>query len=65
MWLAVPERRRTPKPRHGECWKVEASAAGRPEIFVSPMLADSVEVGAVLVHEVIHAALPDAGHPPG
>jgi len=46
----------------GECWKVEASAAARPEIFVSPMLADSVDVGAVLVHELIHAAHPDAGH---
>ncbi len=46
----------------GECWKVEASAAARPEIFVSPMLADSVEVGSVLVHELIHAAHPDAGH---
>ena len=46
----------------GECWKVEPSAVGRPEIFVSPMLADSIEVGAVLVHELMHAAHPDAGH---
>jgi hypothetical protein len=46
----------------GECWKVDASAAGRPEILVSPMLADSVEVSAVLAPELIHAAHPDAGH---
>ena len=45
-----------------ECRKVEASAVARPEIFISPLHADSVGVGAVLVHELIHAAHPDAGH---
>ena len=39
-----------------ECRKVEASAVARPEIFISPLHADSVGVGAVLVHELIHAA---------
>lgn len=40
----------------GECWIPEASAAGVPEVFVVPRLADSLEVGAVLVHELIHAS---------
>jgi hypothetical protein len=48
--------------RIGECWRAECSQAGRPEIFISPVLADPIEVGHVLVHELIHAALPDAGH---
>ena len=50
--------------RIGECWRADCSAGRRPEIFISPTLADSVEVAAVLVHEMIHAALPDAGHGP-
>jgi SprT-like family protein len=48
--------------RIGECWRADCSHARRPEIFISPKLADSIEVGHVLVHELIHAALPDAGH---
>lgn len=46
----------------GQCWPAVVSQAGRPEIFISPTLADSIEVGHVLVHEMIHAALPKAGH---
>jgi hypothetical protein len=48
--------------RIGECWRASCSGAGRPEICISPTLADPVEVGHVLVHELIHAALPNAGH---
>jgi len=35
---------------------------GRPEVLLSPVIADPIEVVHVLVHELIHAALPDAGH---
>jgi hypothetical protein len=57
------ERARSARNRRiGECWRADCSGAGRPEIFISPTLADSIEVGHVLVHELIHAALPDAGH---
>jgi len=46
----------------GQCWKGEASADGRPQIFISPLLDDSVQVAAVVVHELIHAVHPDAKH---
>lgn len=36
------------------CWKKEASGAGVSEIFVTPTVADSLEVLASLVHELIH-----------
>lgn len=42
--------------RIGECWIPEASAANVPEILIHPGRADSVEVGAILVHELVHAA---------
>lgn len=40
----------------GECWSPAASADAATEVFVSPYLSDGVEVGAVLVHELCHAA---------
>lgn len=40
----------------GECWVPEASGAGVPELFIVPRLDDSLEVAAVLLHELIHAA---------
>lgn len=42
--------------RIGECWIPEASAANVPEILIHPGRADSVEVGSILVHELVHAA---------
>ncbi len=48
--------------RVGECWRGTLSADGTPHIFLSPLVAGADEVLAVLVHELIHAALPDAGH---
>ena len=49
--------------RIGECWDASASADGQRHIFISPLLVDPVEVGATLVHELAHAALPDGvGH---
>jgi hypothetical protein len=41
----------------GECWPAEASKNGIVEIFISPYLSDSIEVGATLVHELGHAAV--------
>lgn len=48
--------------RIGECWNGKASDDGIPQVFISPVLSDSVRVLDVLVHEVIHAIVPDAGH---
>ena len=46
----------------GECWSARCSGDSTVEIFVSPVLADPVEVLAVTVHELIHAIRPQAGH---
>ena len=49
--------------RIGECWDGSVSSSGHREIFISPVLYDPVEVAQVLVHELLHAALPDGvGH---
>jgi hypothetical protein len=42
--------------RIGECWHAQCSADGTREVFISPTLADPVEVAAVVVHELVHAA---------
>ena len=47
----------------GECWYDDSSADKTHEIFISPTIADSIEVGHVLVHELCHVAVgPKAGH---
>ena len=42
----------------GECWGREATASETAHVFVSPLVDDPVEVLAVLIHELSHAALP-------
>lgn len=39
----------------GVCYAPTASAAGMPEIFVSPTISDATEVLCVLMHELCHA----------
>lgn len=41
----------------GECFEGQACTDGRPQIFISPTLADSVKVLATLLHEMLHAAI--------
>lgn len=41
----------------GQCWVPEASADGVSEIILHPGLIDPVEVGATLLHELVHAAV--------
>lgn len=41
----------------GECWSSIASADDHFEIFISPKLGEASDVLAVLVHELIHAAV--------
>lgn len=38
----------------GQCWDASCSADGRFEIFISPRIADPVEVLEILTHELIH-----------
>ena len=49
--------------RIGEAWSHRCSDDGAHETFLSPVLADPVEVGAVLVHELVHHAVGvECGH---
>jgi hypothetical protein len=41
----------------GQCWDGSVSESGHVEIFISPVLDDSSEVAATLVHELAHAAV--------
>ncbi len=38
----------------GQCWARQCSASGHGEIFISPVLSESLEVLGVLLHEMIH-----------
>ncbi|WGJ13871.1 SprT-like domain-containing protein [Methylocapsa sp. D3K7] len=47
----------------GECWHASASDDGHHEIIIRADFADPAEVLGILVHELVHAALPpDAKH---
>ena len=47
----------------GQCWDQEASAGAVFEVFISPVVADSCEVLAILAHELVHATVGlKAGH---
>lgn len=48
--------------RIGECWHAKQSKDGCHQIFISPLLIAD-DMAHVLVHELLHAALPpDVGH---
>jgi hypothetical protein len=47
----------------GVCWSQRASTGGYIEIFISPVIESSSRVLDILIHELIHAILPDGeGH---
>lgn len=46
----------------GECWHADQSADGAPQIFIHPKVSNGVDVGAIVVHELVHAARPEAKH---
>ena len=46
----------------GQCWSASSSDDGHAEIFISPVENDTNDIAAILAHEMIHAALPEAGH---
>ena len=49
--------------RIGECWSHLASADKTTEIFICPSQSDPVQVLAILLHELIHAAVGlECGH---
>lgn len=49
--------------RIGECWSNRASADNTTEIFICPSQSEPVQVLAILLHELIHAAVGlECGH---
>lgn len=46
----------------GQCWSAVASEDDHAEIFISPVEDDRDTIAAILAHEMIHAAMPEAGH---
>lgn len=44
-------------PSIGECWDPEVSASGVTNMFISPILGDSIDILATLLHEMVHAAV--------
>jgi hypothetical protein len=46
----------------GQCWKAVETEDGVAQIIVTPLLVKPVEVLDTLVHESIHAVLPEAKH---
>jgi hypothetical protein len=48
--------------RIGEHWHPKASSDGVSQVFISPVLDKSDDALATLLHELIHACVPDDGH---
>lgn len=46
----------------GECWHPKNADDKAPQIFIHPGQRDSLEVAAIVAHELIHACRPDAKH---
>lgn len=47
----------------GQCWSQTQSRDNSTEIFISPTIDDPLEAGAILAHELVHAAIgTDKGH---
>lgn len=48
--------------RIGECWHRDASKDGLNQIFVTPLVDNSVEALGILIHEYVHASINLPGH---
>src|SRR6266702_3979850 len=47
----------------GQCFASSACQDGKPQIFISPRLAESIQVLGTLLHELVHAAVGcESGH---
>ena len=42
----------------GQCWSSKVTPDGANEIFISPLVEDSIEVAGIVLHEMLHAYLP-------
>jgi hypothetical protein len=49
--------------RLGECWHSKAAKDGSRHVFITPRIEEPLAVADVVIHELLHAALPDGtGH---
>lgn len=46
----------------GVCWNAKVTEDKKAQIYISPIIDDSLEVLGVLMHEIIHVLFPEAGH---
>lgn len=46
----------------GECWSGATAADNLPHIYISPVVSDSVEVAAIVAHELVHVVTSGDGH---
>lgn len=59
-WPSVDGLRRSAHFRNeAEMWSGSETTDGNPQIFISPVESDSLEVAGAVAHEMIHCALPD------
>ena len=56
-WPSKAATARSSKRRIGEAWSFKCSADNSHEIFLSPAMDDPIQVGATLVHELVHVAV--------
>jgi hypothetical protein len=48
----------------GQYWPASATSDNIPQIFISPEVDQAIQALDVLVHELVHACRPNAGHGP-
>jgi hypothetical protein len=48
--------------RIGEHWHPKSTSDNVSQVFISPVLGEALAALDVLVHELVHAIVPDAGH---
>lgn len=53
---------RSPRKAIGQYWPPQACEDAVPQVFVSPVLNEPLRALDVLVHELVHAVHPEAGH---
>ena len=46
----------------GQCWKPVATEDGVSQIYINPIIGEATRALDVLIHELVHAVWPDAGH---
>lgn len=56
-WPSYGARNKKSRTIAGECWSTTLSHGGNTEIFISPIIDDSLQAGHILVHELTHAAV--------